>query len=123
AWAGAASLAGFGLVGPWSIVPMMGLGSLAAVGANASQTWITEATDPDEQGTVQGALAGINAIAEAGIPAVATATFAWSLAIPLPGLVLVLAGAVAAASALVLTRAPHASHHPPDRPPSSTPSR
>jgi hypothetical protein len=37
---------------------MMALGSAAALGANASQTWITEATDPDEQGTVQGAQTG-----------------------------------------------------------------
>jgi DHA1 family tetracycline resistance protein-like MFS transporter len=106
AWAGAASLAGFGLVGPWFIVPMMGLGSVAALGGNASQTWITEASGTDEQGTVQGALTGISAIAEAGVPAAATTIFAWSLAIPLPGLVLVLAGTVAALSALVLARAP-----------------
>jgi DHA1 family tetracycline resistance protein-like MFS transporter len=102
AWAGAASLVGFGLVGPWFIIPMMGLGAVAALGGTASQTWITKATRPDEQGTVQGALTGISAVAEAGVPAVATAIFAWSLAIPLPGLVLVLAGAVGAAAALVL---------------------
>jgi DHA1 family tetracycline resistance protein-like MFS transporter len=107
AWAGAASLAGFGLVGPWFIVPMMGIGSVAALGGNVSQTWITEASETDEQGTVQGALTGISAIAEAGVPAAATTIFAWSLAIPLPGLVLVLGGTVAALSALVLARAPH----------------
>lgn len=107
AWAGAASLAGFGLVGAWFIIPMMGLGSVAALGATASQTWITAATDPKEHGTIQGSLTAISAVAEAGVPAAATAIFAWSLAVPLPGLVLVLAGAVAAASALILTRAPH----------------
>jgi len=112
ALAGAVSLAGFGLVGPWFIVPMMGLGALAAVGGNASQTWITEACGTDEQGTVQGALTGISAIAEAGVPPVATAIFAWSLAVPMPGLVLVLAGMVAAASALVLARAPRPSVDP-----------
>lgn len=106
ACAGAVSLAGFGLAGPWLIVPMMGLGSVAALGGNASQTWISEAAGADEQGTVNGALTGMSAIAEAGVPAVATAVFAWSLAVPLPGLVLVLAGAVAAGSALVFARAP-----------------
>lgn len=106
AWAGAASLAGFGLAGPWLIIPMMGLGAVSALGGNASQTWITEVTGPDEQGTVQGALTGISAIAEAGVPAVATAVFVWSLSLGLPGLVLVLAGAVAIASVLVLNRAP-----------------
>ncbi|MET7397891.1 MFS transporter [Dactylosporangium sp. NPDC005572] len=102
AWAGAVSLAGFGLAGPAWIVPLMGLGAVAALGGNAVQTWITSATDEREHGTVQGALTGIAALAEAGVPAVATALFAWSLAVPLPGLVLVAAGLVAAASALVL---------------------
>jgi hypothetical protein len=55
-------------------------------------------------------LTGISAIAEAGVPAVATAIFAWSLAVPMPGLVLVLAGTVAAVSALVLARAPRPAH-------------
>lgn len=105
-WAGAVSLAGFGLAGPWLVVPMMGLGAVAALGGNASQTWISESAGADEQGTVNGALTGISAIAEAGVPALATAVFAWSLAVPLPGLVLVLAGAVAAGSALVFARAP-----------------
>lgn len=106
ACAGAVSLAGFGLAAPWLIVPMMGLGSVAALGGNASQTWISEAAGADEQGTVNGALTGMSAIAEAGVPTVATAVFAWSLAVPLPGLVLVLAGAVAAGSALAFARAP-----------------
>jgi DHA1 family tetracycline resistance protein-like MFS transporter len=112
AWAGAASLAGFGLAAPWLIVPLMALGAVAALGGNASQTWITEASDPDEQGTIQGALTGISAIAEAGVPAVATTIFAWSLATRLPGLVLVLAGSLAATSALVLARAPRPAHDP-----------
>jgi len=106
ACAGAVSLAGFGLAAPWLIVPMMGLGSVATLGGNASQTWISEAAGADEQGTVNGALTGMSAIAEAGVPTVATAVFAWSLAVPLPGLVLVLASAVAAGSALAFARAP-----------------
>jgi DHA1 family tetracycline resistance protein-like MFS transporter len=106
AWAGAASLAGFGLAGPWLIVPMMGLGAVAALGGTASQAWFTGATDPGEQGAVQGALTGVSAITEAAVPVAATAVFAWSLAGARPGLVLVLAGAVAAAAAVVLARAP-----------------
>jgi MFS transporter, DHA1 family, tetracycline resistance protein len=113
AWAGAASLAGFGLVGPWLIVPMMGLGSIAALGGNACATWITEASDADEQGTVQGALTGISAVAEAGVPVAATTVFACSVGTPVPGPVLVLAGAVAAVSALVLARAPRPAHENP----------
>src|SRR5437763_5145649 len=72
----------------------------------ALQSWISDACDADEQGTVQGALTGISALAEAGVPVLATAVFAGSLAVPVPGLVLVLAGLLPAASALVLTRAP-----------------
>ena len=106
AWAGTASLAGFGLAGRWLLAPAMGLGAVAALGGNAVQTWITGASGADEQGTVQGALTGMSAIAEAGVPALATGVFAWSLGVPLPGLVLVLAGAVGAASALVFARAP-----------------
>ena len=106
ALAGAVSLAGFGLAGPWLLAPAMGLGAVAALGGKACQTWITGASGAEEQGTVQGALTGLSAIAEAGVPVLATGVFAWSLAVPLPGLVLVLAGAVGAASALVLARAP-----------------
>jgi DHA1 family tetracycline resistance protein-like MFS transporter len=85
---------------------MMGLGAVAALGGTASQAWFTGATDPGEQGAVQGALTGISAITEAAVPVAATAVFAWSLAGARPGLVLVLAGAVAAAAAVVLARAP-----------------
>ncbi|GAA3454004.1 MFS transporter [Dactylosporangium matsuzakiense] len=105
-WAGAVSLAGFGLAGPALIVPCMVLGSLAALGGTATQTWITTRTAADEQGAVQGALTGIAAIAEAGVPAAATAVFAYGVGGGAPGLVLVLAGAVGVASTVVLARAP-----------------
>jgi DHA1 family tetracycline resistance protein-like MFS transporter len=106
AWAGAAALAGFGLAGPGFIVALMGLGTVAALGGAASQAWITGLTGPDEHGRVQGALTGISALAEASVPAVATALFAWSAAQHWPGLVLVTAAVVAAASAVVLGGAP-----------------
>ncbi len=107
ALAGAVSLAGFGLVpAGWWIVPCMAMGSIAAIGGNAMQSWITGLTGDDEQGTVQGALTGISAIAETAVPVVATGVFAWSLGIPMPGLVLVSAAAFAVASAVVMTRVP-----------------
>jgi DHA1 family tetracycline resistance protein-like MFS transporter len=110
AWAGVASLAGFGLVGPRFIVPMMCVGSIAALGAAASQTWITESTGPQERGTGQGALTGISALAEAGVPVLAMTVFAWSLTVARPGLVLVLAGVIAAGAAVLLIGAARQEH-------------
>ena len=78
---------------------------MAALGGTATQTWITARTGDDEHGAVQGALTGIAAIAEAGVPAVAAALFAYGVGIGAPGLVLVLAGVVAAVSAVVLAQA------------------
>jgi DHA1 family tetracycline resistance protein-like MFS transporter len=107
ALAGAASLVGYGLVPPgWLIVACMGLGATAAIGNTAVQSWVTSLTSGDEQGTVQGAIAGISAIAETAVPVAATAVFAWSLRIPLPGLVLLVAAVFALASAAVMSRAP-----------------
>ncbi|MFI5908155.1 MFS transporter [Dactylosporangium sp. NPDC051541] len=115
AWAGAVSLAGFGLAGSAYIVPFMVLGSVAALGGTATQTWITTRTGADEHGAVQGALTGIAAIAEAGVPAAATAVFAYGLTVGAPGLILVLAAVVGAASAVVLAQAPSAMRRPPQR--------
>ena len=107
ALAGAVSLAGFGLVpsGPL-IVACMAVGSVAAIGHTATQSWITGVTGDDEQGTVQGALTGISAIAETAVPVAATTVFAWSLRIPMPGLILILAAAFAVAAAVTMSRAP-----------------
>jgi DHA1 family tetracycline resistance protein-like MFS transporter len=107
ALAGAASLTGFGLVpAGWLILPCMVAGSIAAIGNTASQSWITGLTGDDEHGTIQGALTGISAIAETAVPVAATAFFAWSLRIPMPGLVLVAAAAFAVAAAVAMSRAP-----------------
>lgn len=84
------------------IYALQAVGVLAAVGGAASQSWISRSTGADEQGTVQGALTGGAALAEALIPLAATALFAWSLPHGVPGLAFVVAGAFAATSAVLL---------------------
>ncbi|GIH19545.1 MFS transporter [Rugosimonospora africana] len=109
--AGAASLAGFGLVPTgWLIPPCMAVGAVSAIGGTASQSWISGLAHGDEHGTVQGTLTGISAIAETTVPVAATGLFAWSLRIPMPGLVLVAAAAFAVASAVTMSRSPRS--HP-----------
>jgi MFS transporter, DHA1 family, tetracycline resistance protein len=78
------------------------IGVVAGVGGAASQSWLSRATGPDEQGTVQGALTSGGALAEALIPAAATGVFAWSLPHGRPGLAFVAAAAFAIASAVLL---------------------
>jgi MFS transporter, DHA1 family, tetracycline resistance protein len=101
----AISLVGFAVLPGWLIIAAMALGSIAAIGAGAQQTWITGLAGDNEQGTVQGALTSISSIAEAAVPIAATAVFAWSLAAALPGLVLVLAAGFAVVSAILMAAA------------------
>lgn len=105
---GAADLASFALTpAEWTVYPLMTLGAFAAIGGTAVQAWISDLAGPDEQGAVQGALTGIGSIAEAATPTAAMALFAWSLPHALPGLTLFCAAGFAAASAMVISRAPH----------------
>ncbi|MEV4510419.1 MFS transporter [Dactylosporangium sp. NPDC049525] len=91
---------------PWVIYVVQAIGVLGSVGAAAAQSWLSRATGPDEQGTVQGAVTGIGALAETVVPAVAGVAFAWSLTCDLPGLVFLGAAAFAAASVLLLAATP-----------------
>lgn len=88
------------------IYTLQAIGVLTGVGGAAAQSWISRATGADEQGTVQGALTSGAALAEAVIPAVASAVFAWSLPRGFPGLPFLAAGVFAAVGAalLALTR-------------------
>jgi DHA1 family tetracycline resistance protein-like MFS transporter len=90
------------------VVPLQAVGVLSSIGGAAAQSWMSRATGADEQGTVQGALTGIGAIAEMVVPVAASAAFAWSLTCSLPGLVFLGAGAFAAASTVLLAATPAA---------------
>jgi MFS transporter, DHA1 family, tetracycline resistance protein len=108
AFLGAADLMAFGLVTrDWLVYPLLALGVFAAIGGPAGQAWISDLAGPQEQGTLQGALTGISAIAEASVPIVAMSVFAWTLSWRQPGLTLMCAGVSALAAALIMTRAPH----------------
>ncbi|MDG6108681.1 tetracycline resistance MFS efflux pump [Dactylosporangium aurantiacum] len=93
---------------PWVLYALQAVGVLASVGGAAAQSWLSGATGDDEQGTVQGAVTGIGALAETAVPVVATAVFAWSLAHGSPGLVFLGAAACAAASTVLLATTPPA---------------
>jgi DHA1 family tetracycline resistance protein-like MFS transporter len=104
----ALDLAAFGLVpNQWLVYPLMTIGTFAAIGGVASQAWISSLAAADEQGSVQGALTGISAVAEAAVPMAAMTLFAWSLAHAFGGLTLFCAAGFAAASAVIMSRTPH----------------
>lgn len=104
---GVASLVGTAFVSkPWMLYVLQAIGVLGSVGGAAAQSWISRSVRADEQGTVQGALTGIGAVAETAVPLAAGAAFGWSLAYASPGLVFVGAAAFGAVSALVLAATP-----------------
>jgi DHA1 family tetracycline resistance protein-like MFS transporter len=110
---GVAALGGTAFVSvPWVVYVLQAVGVLSSVGGAAAQSWMSRAAGADEQGTVQGALTGISAIAETVVPIGASTAFAWSLTYSLPGLVFLAAAAFAGASTLWLAATPAASPLP-----------
>ncbi|WP_406045737.1 MFS transporter [Micromonospora sp. NBC_00898] len=104
---GVASLVGTAFVSvPWMLYVLQAVGVLGSVGGAAAQSWISRSVRANEQGTVQGALTGIGAVAETAVPVAAGAAFGWSLAYASPGLVFVGAAAFGAVSALLLAATP-----------------
>lgn len=112
---GVATLVGTAFVSvPWMLYVLQAAGVIGSVGGAAAQSWIPRTVQAHEQGTVQGALTGIGAVAETVVPVAAGTAFGWSLAYASPGLVFV----GAAVSALLLAAAPDPrvpAHLPPDR--------
>ncbi len=104
--AGTVSLGGYALVPDgWYIILPLVAGSIASIGNTAVQSWVADLTGDDEQGAVQGALSSITSLAEIVATVAATAAFAWSLTIHLPGFTLLIGAALALGSAFVLARA------------------
>lgn len=101
------ALAGTAVVSaPGSLYVLQVVGVLGTVAGAATQSWISRSVRAGEQGTVQGALTGVGAIAEMLVPAAAGAAFGWFLGYGEPGLVFVGAAAFTAVSALLLATAP-----------------
>jgi MFS transporter, DHA1 family, tetracycline resistance protein len=112
---GMAALGGTAFVSvPWEIYVLQAVGALGSLASAAVQSWISRTAGADEQGTVQGALTGISAIAETVVPIAATAVFAWSMTYSLPGLVFLGAAASAAVSTFLLATTPAATSLPPN---------
>jgi len=104
---GVVSLAGTAFVStPGQLYVLQAVGVLGAVGGAAGQSWISRSAGAGEQGTVQGALSGIGALAETVVPVTAGAVFGWSLAYGAPGLVFAGAAVFGAVSALLLAATP-----------------
>jgi len=100
---GVAALSGTAFVSvPWLLHVLQLVGVLGSLAGAATQSWISRSIRADEQGTVQGALTGIGAVAETVVPVTAGVAFGWSLAYASPGLVFVGAAACTALSALLL---------------------
>ncbi len=74
----------------WMIFGIILIGSLAGIGSPATQSMISQAVPPDEQGAVQGALNGLNSISGVLAPLIWTAMFSWAIApersMKIPGL-------------------------------------
>ncbi|BBH69854.1 tetracycline resistance MFS efflux pump [Actinoplanes sp. OR16] len=104
---GAASFAGIALsTGATTLYLWSAVGVLGSYAGAATQSWISRTTPAAEQGTVQGALTGLSAIAETLVPLAASTAFGLLLAHDAAGLVLMAAAAAAALSATVLFLTP-----------------
>ncbi|HWS33172.1 MAG TPA: MFS transporter [Actinoplanes sp.] len=91
---------------PWMLYTAQAAGVLGVFGGAAAQSWITRSTGADEQGTVQGALTGVGAMAEAVVPVTAGIAFGGLLAYGDPGLLFAVAAVLAAGSALLYAVTP-----------------
>ncbi len=64
----------------WMLFGIILIGSLAGIGSPATQSMISQAVPPDEQGALQGALNSINSISGVLAPLIWTAMFSWAIA-------------------------------------------
>jgi DHA1 family tetracycline resistance protein-like MFS transporter len=61
----------------WMIYAILPFGAVSGIGAQAGQGIVSRSVGPDEQGSVQGALAGLNSVAAFVAPLVATNLFGY----------------------------------------------
>jgi DHA1 family tetracycline resistance protein-like MFS transporter len=93
----------------WMLFGIILIGSLAGIGSPATQSMISQAVPPDEQGAVQGALNSINSISGVLAPLIWTAMFSWAIApersMKIPGLPFYGAAVVSLLAAVLAWRA------------------
>ncbi|GAA2890906.1 hypothetical protein Acy02nite_74200 [Actinoplanes cyaneus] len=95
--------AGFAFVTvPWMFYLLQAVAVLSSTAGAAASSWLSRSIGADEQGTVQGGLTSLAAVAETVVPLAAGAVFAWTS----PGLVYLGAAFFAALSALLLSLTP-----------------
>lgn len=89
----------------WMIYAILPFGAVSGIGAQAGQGMLSRSVGPDEQGSVQGALAGLNSVAAFLAPLVATNLFGYFVGptapIHLPGIPFFLGAALVIAGWLV----------------------
>jgi len=99
----------------WMVFLVVPIGALGAMAAPALQGWVTSVVPPDRQGSVQGALAGLQSFASVGAPICASYLFAFgtdgTLPVIVPGLPFYL-GASCSLTALVWALRTVAQHPP-----------
>ncbi len=92
----------------WMIYPLICIGSFGGLSGPSVQTLITKRVPPDEQGTVQGALASLASLATVFAPPIAAWSFAACIGphaiVQLPGITLFEASAVILASLALAIR-------------------
>jgi DHA1 family tetracycline resistance protein-like MFS transporter len=91
---------------PWMLYTAQALGVAASFGGAAERSWLSRSIGAGEQGTVQGALTGVGAIAEACVPVTAGVAFASLISYGSPALIFAGAAVFAAASAFLLLTTP-----------------
>jgi len=84
--------------------PLIVTGVIAGLSAAAVSTLIANATDPNEQGTVQGACGGIGALTGTVVPVAAAALFAITIHTRWPGMVFAVGAVMLVGSAAALRR-------------------
>ncbi|NUR74100.1 MAG: MFS transporter [Hamadaea sp.] len=104
--ASALSFVGFAVAPADLLWLAIAAGCVGSIAGTALQAWVTDLVGPDEQGTVQGALASLGSLAEMCVPIVASALFAWSLTVGAPGLILVVAAGCVLVATVVIHHAP-----------------
>lgn len=107
----------------WMILVIIVLGSLGGIAQPAAQSLITRTVGPSEQGRTQGALAGLQNIANIAGPIIGTTVFAYFTSdralVPVPGASFLL-GAVLCLLGLAAAWRTLAAHAPPPMQPEAT---
>ncbi|WP_433795902.1 MFS transporter [Actinoplanes sp. CA-252034] len=100
---GVASLTGIVFAtAPWMLYTSQAVGVAGSFGGAAAQSWFARNIGAGEQGTVQGALTGVSAIAEACVPVTAGVIFGFLIGYGHPPLIFAAAAAFAAVSTSLL---------------------